>query len=76
MGNNSNEHVARLDKRTLAIADGMSGSDEDVLLSGLAYIRETWDGQEGDDQTPAEAFRTIADWATEIAKVLDEHKED
>ncbi|MEU4051196.1 hypothetical protein AB0F09_18610 [Streptomyces olivaceus] len=75
MTEQTHEHTARLDQRTLTLADRLIESDADEVRSALAFIRETWDGRDGDDQTPAEAFRTLADYATEIAKLLDTYEE-
>lgn len=71
---NDTEYAARLDARILELADRLPQDEADEIRSGLAYIRETWDGQDGEDQSPAEAFGTIADWATGIAKILARHE--
>lgn len=75
MANENSERTALLDQRTLDLADRLFEDDADAVRSALSYIRETWDGQDGTDQTPAEAFRTIADYADQIAKVLDTYEE-
>ena len=75
MNEETHERTARLDQRALDAADRLIESDGDEVRSALAFIRETWDGGDGEDQSPAEAFRTIADYANEIAKILDTYEE-
>lgn len=75
MAEESHEYTARLDQRALDLADRLIEEDGDEVRSALAFIRETWDGGDGEDQTPAEAFRTIAAYANEVAKVLDTYEE-
>lgn len=75
MTEETQERTARLDQRALDAADRLIESDGDEVRSALAFIRETWDGSYGEDQSPAEAFRTIAGYANEIAKILDTYEE-
>lgn len=69
------EHTARLDQRTLDLAERLIESDADELRLALTHMRETWDGSDSDTRTPAEAFRAIAVNANEIARILDTYEE-